>query len=60
MAKVEIEIVAFGSDQEQLKQKCLTQIAKLDCEALEILASKIEKKGAEAYNKKIKSYKNML
>ena len=60
MAQITIDITAFGKDQEETKKRCLGQIAKLDCEALEILASKIEAKGAEAYNKKIKSHKRLL
>ena len=60
MAKVEIEITAFGAEQEQKKKSCLQVIAQLNCESLEILATKIENKGVDTYNKKIKSFKNML
>lgn len=58
--QVSITITAFTDEQARQKANFLSQLGTLNCESLEILSSKVASKGPEAYDKKIKSYKNLL
>lgn len=55
-----IEITAFTDEQLQEKKEYLTTLSNLDTTTLKILNDKVKNKGAEYYNKKIKSNKNLI